>query len=251
MLIDSTDNVESFVLGCLLGVMHGAERQDGTSAYASISMPNTFSMPPNYVRKYVAENRLNRVERDVFAILDDKIRRLALEPAPQGYEAVVSACDAKQLANGPALQPVVGKVDLVVTSPPYLDVVNYAKQNWIRNWLLEEGAESQWANDLDDDLNLTEWTSFSSLVLDQMRQVLSSDGVIVFVVGDVSRGGKGSISLAREFIRRVAHDGHFGFVGCLDDHIGDQIKTTRIWGDTKGKATQVDRIIVLRRVSRK
>ncbi len=247
MLVDSSNSTDAFLLGCLLGVMHGAERQDGTSGYASISMPNTFSMSPNYVRRYVAENRLNRVERDVFSILVAKIERLRVDGAPQEFEACVSACDAKELARCPEFQSIMGKVDLVVTSPPYLDVVNYAKQNWIRNWLLEEGSTSHLAKHLDDDLNLAEWMSFSSLVLEQMVQTLSSDGVIVFVVGDVARPGKGSISLAREFIRRVAHDGHFGFVGCLDDHIGDEIKTTRIWRDTKGKATQMDRIIVLSR----
>ena len=29
-----------------------------------------------------------------------------------------------------------GSVDLVVTSPPYLQVVNYGTANWIRLWLL-------------------------------------------------------------------------------------------------------------------
>lgn len=247
LLVDSVDLVDAFLLGCLLGIMHGAERQDGSSAYASISMPNTFSMSPNYVRKYVAENRLNRVERDVFSMLEDKVRRLASDPAPQGCDAHVNACDAKDLASCEGLQAVAGRVNLIVTSPPYLDVVNYAKQNWIRNWLLEEGSTSRLAKNLDDDLNLSEWMGFSSLVLDHMMKVLSPSGVIVFVVGDVVRPGKGSISLAREFIRRVAHDGHFGFVGCLDDHIGSDIKTTRIWAETKGRATQMDRIIVLAR----
>jgi DNA modification methylase len=247
LLVDSIDPVDAFLVGCLLGIMHGAERQDGSSAYASISMPNTFSMSPNYVRKYVAENRLNRVERDVFSMLEDKVHRLASDSAPQGCDAYVSACDAKELASCDGLRAVKGKVDLIVTSPPYLDVVNYAKQNWIRNWLLEQSSTSHLAKNLDDDLNLSEWMSFSTLVLDQMMKVLSPSGVIVFVVGDVVRPGKGSISLAREFIRRVAHDGHFGFVGCLDDHIGSDIKTTRIWADTKGRATQMDRIIVLAR----
>lgn len=247
MLVDSPSDVDAFLLGCLLGVMHGAERQDGSSAYASISMPNTFSMSPNYVRRYVSENRLNRIERNVFGMLRDKIGRLTCDATVSAASAVVSACDAKDLASSPALQPILKKVNLIVTSPPYLDVVNYAKQNWIRSWLLEEGSTSHLADTLDDNLNLSEWMSFSSTVLAQMSEVLADDGVIVFVVGDVAKPGRGSISLAREFIRRVEHDQTFGFVGCLDDHIGGDIKTTRIWADTKGKATQMDRIIVLAR----
>ncbi|MBT9160686.1 MAG: hypothetical protein DDT26_01975 [Dehalococcoidia bacterium] len=247
LLVDSPSKVDAFLLGCLLGVMHGAERQDGSSGYASISMPNTFSMSPNYVRRYVSDNRLNRTERNVFQILSEKVGRLASDATVSAEPAIVTPWDAKDLSKCPGLQSARGKVKLIVTSPPYLDVVNYAKQNWIRSWLLEEGSTAHLADTLDDDLNLSEWMGFSSQVLAQMDSVLAEDGVIVFVVGDVAKPGKGSISLAREFIRRVAHDRTFKFVGCLDDHIGDDIKTTRIWRETKGKATQMDRIIVLAR----
>jgi methylase of polypeptide subunit release factors len=247
VLVDSPIPGDAFLLGCLLGVMHGAERQDGTSGYASISMPNTFSMSPNYVRKFVVEKGLNRVERDVFGLLISKVERMTVDGAPGGFAACVAACDAKSIATCQEFQPIKGKVDLIVTSPPYLDVVNYAKQNWIRNWLLNAGRTGHLALQLDDDLNLAEWMSFSTTVLNQMAQLLTDDGVIVFVVGDVARAGMGSISLARELIRRIAHDGQFGFVGCLDDKIADEVKTTRIWGETKGKATQIDRFVVLSR----
>ena len=45
--------VDKYLIGCVLGVMHGGERKDGTSGYLSISMPNTFSMSPDYVRRFV------------------------------------------------------------------------------------------------------------------------------------------------------------------------------------------------------
>lgn len=37
----------------------------------------------------------------------------------------------------------------------------------------------------------------------------------------------------------------FHYVGCFDDYIGQDIKTTRIWKETKGRATEVDRVIVM------
>ena len=43
--------------GSLAGIMHGSFRRDGTSQYLSISMPNTFSMSPSYVKKYIEENQ--------------------------------------------------------------------------------------------------------------------------------------------------------------------------------------------------
>jgi site-specific DNA-methyltransferase (adenine-specific) len=246
ILVRSNRAVDQFLVGALLGVMHGAERMDGSSGYASISMPNTFSMSPNYVRKFVATNRLNRIPRDVFQLLEDKADRLFREPAPSGSEGLVLACDAKQLKNAAVLQPYVGKVRLVVTSPPYLGVVNYAKQNWIRSWLLEDNPESALTKDLDDDLTLGGWLDFVEEIALQLKAMMQPGGVVVMVIGDVANARRGNyISLAREFMLRVRHDAVFRYVGCFEDHIAQDIKTTRIWKDTKGRATDIDRLIVL------
>lgn len=245
-LVRSSRPVDRFLVGALLGVMHGAERTDGSSGYASISMPNTFSMSPNYVRKFVATNRLNRLPRDVFQLLDEKAGRLFREPAPVGSEGLVHAGDAKQILSSDDLLPYVGKVRLVLTSPPYLGVVNYAKQNWIRSWLLEDNPESALAERLDDDLTLPSWLDFVEEIALQLKGMLQPGGVVVMVIGDVVNERRGNyISLAREFMLRVRHDGLFRYVGCFEDHIGHDIKTTRIWKDTKGRATDIDRLIVL------
>ncbi len=37
----------------------------------------------------------------------------------------------------------------------------------------------------------------------------------------------------------------FSYIGCLSDHLRTEEKTTRIWKETKGKATAVDRIVIL------
>lgn len=245
-LVRSQQPVDQFLVGALLGVMHGSERLDGTSGYASISMPNTFSMSPNYVRRFVATNRLNRVPRDVFQLLDEKVDRLLREPAPSGSQGVVIAGDAKALIDTPALRPYLGKARLVVTSPPYLDIVNYARQNWIRSWLLAEHPDSALAEGLNDNLTLTTWLDFVEETVLQIKAMMRPDGVLVMVVGDVAKASRaGYISLAREFILRVRHDSGFRYVGCFEDYIGQDNKTTRIWKDTRGRATEVDRIIVL------
>ena len=54
---------------CIAGILHGATRKDGSSAYLSISMPNTFSMSPAYVQKYIREKGLQAPQQDVFARL--------------------------------------------------------------------------------------------------------------------------------------------------------------------------------------
>jgi site-specific DNA-methyltransferase (adenine-specific) len=244
-LLKSQSDVRAFLLGALLGVMHGAERQDGTSAYASISMPNTFSMSPNYVRRFVETNQLNRIGRDVFEILGAKVERLFRDTAPIDNKGVVAACDAKKLSENPDFAEHLGTVKLVVTSPPYLGVVNYAKQNWIRNWLLAPADYFGRENDLDDNLTLPAWLDFIESTIEELKKFLTPSGVIVLVVGDVSKSSRSHINLARHLIQRLQHDKVFSYIGVFDDHMGHEIKTTRIWKDTKGMATSTDRIIVL------
>jgi len=244
-LLKKPSDVRTFLLGALLGVMHGSERQDGTSAYASISMPNTFSMAPNYVRRFVETNQLNRSGRDVFEILTAKVGRLFKEGPASGDTGVVVAWDAKKLADHPEVAPYQGTAKLVVTSPPYLGVVNYAKQNWIRNWLLQPAEYFGREDELDDNLTLPQWLDFIEETIEGLKKLLLPNGVIVLVVGDVVRSTNSHINLARHLIQRLQHDKVFSFIGVFDDHMGHDIKTTRIWKETKGKATAVDRIVVL------
>ena len=244
-LVNSRDPVDEFLVGALLGIMHGSERQDGTSSYASISMPNTFSMAPNYVRRFVATKQLNRAERDVFYILKQKAQRLFRESPPKEYEGTVTFADAKLLEGYTEMKQYEGRVKLVLTSPPYLDVVNYAKLNWIRCWLLERLQGDGGTHRLDDKLTLPEWLMFLELVVAGLKPYLTEDGVVVIVVGDVAKPGRSYISLARELIQRIVHNGTFPYVGCLDDYMGSEGKTTRIWRDSRGRATEVDRMIVL------
>lgn len=243
-LLKSNSDVRAFLLGALLGVMHGAERQDGTSAYASISMPNTFSMSPNYVRRFVETKQLNRGGRDVFEILSAKVDRLFKVATPLRTKGVVAVSDAKRLSENTDFAEFQGNVRLVVTSPPYLSVVNYAKQNWIRNWLLASAEYYSRHEDLDDNLTLPAWLDFIETTIKEIQKFLTPDGVIVLVVGDVA-STKSHINLARHLIQRLHHDKVFSYIGVFDDYIGHDIKTTRIWKDTKGKATATDRILVL------
>lgn len=244
-LVHSRLESDQFLLGALLGVMHGSERQDGSSGYASISMPNTFSMAPNYVRRFVATNQLSREERNVFKILRGKLERLFRQDSPVGCQGTVVSSDAKKLAENAELQKYKGRVKLVLTSPPYLDVVNYAKLNWIRAWLLKDVTDSEVVSTLDDKLNLRDWLEFQERVVGALESYLAPDGTIVMVVGDVARAERTYISLARVFIQRMVHSGAFSYIGCFQDNVGVDTKTTRIWKETKGKATEVDRVIVL------
>lgn len=243
-LLNSENQIDKFLIGITLGVLHGGERADGTSGYASIGMPNTFSMSPDYVRKFVQTNQLNRFYRDVFELLRAKTERLYKKHTGLKQSGIVLKADAKKLSEIEELKPFHKKVSLILTSPPYLGIVNYAKQNWIRGWFMNQNLEEVCA-ELDDDLNLEEWIKFSKSVVMQLKTFLKKDGVAVFIIGDVAKSKTSVIPLAREFARMVRETKIFKHVWCINDAISDTDKTTRIWADTKGKATATDRVVFL------
>ena len=77
-------------------------------------------------------------------------------------------------------------VSLVVTSPPFLDVVDYQKDNWLRCWFngIDASKVSIWQlRDKD------EWTTAMTRVFRELRRVLVPGGHVAFEVGEV-RGGK-------------------------------------------------------------
>ena len=138
------------------------------------------------------------------------------------------------------------QIDLVLTSPPYLGIVNYEKQNWIRAWFAESLNNSSGSEVvLDDNLNLNQWLDFSKKVVIETKAMLKKDGVSVFVIGDVKKSEDTIIPLARDFANMVSQNKCFKNIWVYSDYFDKVNKTTKIWGDTKGRATAIDRIVIM------
>lgn len=243
-LLNSEDKIDQFIIGAILGIMHGGVRKDGTSGYLSISMPNTFSMSPDYVRRFVQTKELSREYRNVFNILKEKVERVFKKHKSPKMKSDIFECDAKTLLTSKEISKQKGKVDLLLTSPPYLGIVNYAKQNWIRSWFLESDP-TEVSEKLDDDLNINQWVKFAKETAFQFKEMMKPDGVAVFVIGDVARSSTSVIPLAREFAMMIKENNLFENTWVFSDYIQGVDKTTRIWGETKGKATATDRIVIV------
>ena len=240
------------VAGALAGIMHGSYRRDGTSQYLSISMPNTFSMSPTYVKKYISEKGLVPLDQDVFECLRDKMARLYLDEVVGGLGSAYSQ-DAPSLLQSRDLKA--ESVDLIVTSPPYLQVVNYGTANWIRLWLLgldevgrERGAGRRSLDaTLDHRHTYASYRDFLLRTLHGVRRVLKRNGVAVLVIGDVADPGKTPLPLAAQIWRDVGGETGLNLLELIEDHLPVQNKVSRIWGETKGQATDRDCALVLAR----
>lgn len=229
------NKVDAFIAAMLLGVMHG-----NSGGYLSLSMPNTFSMSPNYVRGYIKEHKLKKPKRNVFDILRQKLDRCYQRPPKKGK----ALCqDARKLTR-------IGEnsVDLIVTSPPYTRVIRYGKFNWIRLWFFG----STWG-DVDDKLffsqSIEKYCGFMYEVLKEVRRVLKVGGKAVFVIGDVKSKDSDRIdNLAKVVWEKCAKPLGFRKRGkIIEDVIRDTTKVSKIWGKKKGNATKIDRILILER----
>jgi hypothetical protein len=150
--------------------------------------------------------------------------------------------DGKLLCGPAAATPQIedGEVALVVTSPPFLDVVDYATDNWLRCWFLGVDA-SQVA--LTRAKRPAEWQAAMTEVLRELHRVVRPGGHVAFEVGEVHGG---SLQLEQVVVPAAIAA---GFEPALLQ-INDQrfTKTAHCWGVTNQTAgTNTNRIVVLRR----
>jgi site-specific DNA-methyltransferase (adenine-specific) len=240
------ERTDRFLAAATCGILHGKSR-----AYLSDVMPNSFSMAPRYVRDFVARTGYRPGERDLFEALEGKLGRLYRQGLPpvRGLGLHGDARDAGRrirLALGARSLP--DRARLVVTSPPYLRVVKYGYYNWLRMWFLGVDPAGVDAS-LDDGHRLPEWLAFLRVVLGGLRAALTDDAVVVLVIGDVAldRGraiGHG-LGLAETVWREAAAPEGYLLAGLARDDIMAHRKMTRIWGEEAGRATTVDRILVV------
>lgn len=230
--------VDSLLLALTLGMLHANHQGGKATRGFSISMPNTFAMSPRYVERYIAEHGLVAPDIDAFTMLGRRVEMLEL-PAK-------TACYGRALlhdATEPPPAEIRGKAKLIFTSPPYLQVIQYGKYNWVRLWFLGH----EW-RDVDSKLTMTSslerYLEFIGGCLDSMREAVVDDGFVGLVIGDVRRPG-GDIELGHVVRDRVALPRGWHCHGVIVDRVPGCHKVSRIWKSSRGRATKTDRIVLL------
>lgn len=168
----------TFVLACLLGILHG-------HASFSLSIPSAhaYAMAPRYVERYAATRGLTVPMRDVKRCLLEKARRClnGQLPPPVPWEVKTgSATDSSKLFPN-----LVGRVDTILTSPPYFNAQTYAKDNWLRLWLLGYDYKSLQAGYIQTG-SLERYRRLMGCVLQEFSAMLRPGGRLICVAGDVT-----------------------------------------------------------------
>jgi DNA methylase len=174
-----SSRVDRFIAAMMLGALHGESHK--SARYLSNRMPRTISTKPEYSIRWWVERHLEPPERNAFAILRELARfRYRVEPAR--LVGSIKLGDARRAAR--LFPKMKQSVRLIVTSPPYLDVTDYAEDQWLRLWFLGGEPIPRTGRNSDDRLtNKDEYWTFLERAWVGVAPLLSSKSHIVVRIG--------------------------------------------------------------------
>ncbi len=205
---------------------------------------SVFTLPPNLAASVASQRKINEKRnlkpeyRDTKTLIHRKSKQLLRHNLPEHFwqeDALLLTESADR-----TFQIEDESVDLVVTSPPFLDTIDYMQDNWLRMWFcdieIEQGKIWQLKS-------LEDWVDRMTNVLIELRRILKLGGRIAFEVGEVKNGtvflenAVAKASLDAELIPEelLINTQHF-------------TKTANCWGISNNqKGTNSNRIVILKK----
>ena len=209
---------------------------------------SVYTLPPNQAVSASSQKKINAQRqqtppyRNARAIILKKSRQLTKELTANeienlyhaGERALFLSADARRTKAIPA-----NSVQLTVTSPPFLDVVQYAQDNWLRCWFNGIDAGTI-AEKITASKSVEEWSGVMQDVFRELHRITRRGGWVAFEVGEVR---KGKIKLDEHIVPLGARAG-FECHGILVNQ-QEFTKTANIWGiRNNASGTNTNRIVM-------
>jgi hypothetical protein len=209
---------------------------------------SVYTLPPNQAVSPRSQERINKKRqqvpeyRDTHHIILSKSKSLLRTVSAAEKKNLQKAGKNARLLTGDArLTPEIpdASVQLTVTSPPFLDIVQYREDNWLRCWFngLDEKAIGE---DITMARTLDEWNGVMGSVFQELFRITRNGGFVAFEVGEVR---KGTIRLEEHVIPLGICAGFT----CIGVVINQQLftKTSNIWGvNNMASGTNTNRIVI-------
>ncbi len=209
---------------------------------------SVYTLPPNQAVSVQSQRKINQKRnqspepRDVPKLILKKTRQL-LGDVDASIRQTLSQSDPSLLLTAPAHhtpQIASGSVALVVTSPPFLNIVQYATDNWLRCWFLGIDPKSV---SLTVPHKLEDWQKAMTQVFHELYRVLKPNGHIAFEVGEVH---KGKTRLEETVLTCGCSAGLEPLLVLINDQ--KFTKTANCWGiDNMSRGTNTNRIVLFRK----
>lgn len=209
---------------------------------------SVYTLPPNQAVSPRQQQKINAKRnqapeyRDTRKLILKKSRQLLsnlsaaqIDALKRAGESAIFLCeDARCTSQIPD-----GAVQLTVTSPPFLNVVQYAADNWLRCWFNGINA-AEVAKNITMANSPESWSEVMAGVFAELYRVTRAGGWVVFEVGEVRNG---QIRLDEHVVPLGVRAGF----RCRGIVINEQqfTKTANIWGvQNNRKGTNSNRIVL-------
>ena len=206
--------------------------------------PNQATTPENQIR--INEKLKQKPEyRDVRELILRKSKQLQGKLTPEQRANLRAASETATFMEDSAASTLgipTECVKLTVTSPPFLDVVQYAKDNWLRCWFNAHDAADV-ASKITMCSTVSHWSTAMLEVFRELYRITQPNGWVAFEVGEV-RNGKVKLE---EIVAPIGISAGFA---CMAVAINAQkfTKTANIWGvSNNSKGTNSNRIVLFRK----
>ena len=220
---------DQFLLACLLGVLHHQR-------------PGFLSYPSSHLVPYLRDKKYPRTqfpemyeERSLAPRLIAKVRRALKAPVrrPDGVTAFASQEDIAQLALD-------HEVDAIITSPPYMNALDYIRDNRLRMWFLDRQTADYSPEPTD---KKEEFETLTAAFAENALSWLRRGGRCVLIVGQtVLRKRITSHPAERILTHLLSRDPSMLLEQVIEDEIPDVRRTRR-----SAAATKRELILVIRK----
>lgn len=210
---------------------------------------SVYTLPPNQAVSPKRQAKINEkyeqkpAYRDTKELIFKKSKSLMKDLSARQIENLQNA-ETVFLTNDARKTPEIAdeSVDLTVTSPPFLDVVQYARDNWLRCWFNGIDAD-EIQKKITTAKTVETWSDVMSDVFKELFRVTKKQGWVAFEVGEV-RGGKINLE---DFVIPLGLASGFVF-DCVMINEQTFTKTANIWGVSNNKkGTNSNRIVVFKK----
>lgn len=157
---------------------------------------SVYTLPPNQAVSPEDQLRINaRLKqepeyRDIRALILKKSMQLQGRlSAAERWRLRAAAAGALYMMNRASATPDIeaDSVQLTVTSPPFLDVVQYARDNWLRGWF--NGFDPEKIGErMTLSKTVEDWAAEMAAVFAELYRITRPGGWVAFEVGEVRRG---------------------------------------------------------------
>lgn len=212
---------------------------------------SVYTLPPNQAVSPEDQLRINaRLKqepeyRDIRALILKKTLQLQGRlSAAERWRLQRAAREALFFAEDAARTPAIPdeSVQLTVTSPPFLDVVQYARDNWLRCWFNGLDSEAIGAR-MTMSRNVDEWATAMRSVFRELYRVTRPGGWVAFEVGEVRRG----TVMLEQIVAPIGRTAGFRCEAILVN-VQRFTKTANIWGVANNRlGTNSNRIVLFRK----